>query len=674
MARLLNCIASFLILITISLPAPVAAADPDVTDAELARTLRKIGELQENQGRYTEALEQYQKALAILELTLGPNDATVARTLDDIAALLQKTNRYDAAEPLYKRALAIDESTSGPDHPAVAQSLTNLADLYQIEGRNNEALELYQRALAIRQSVLGPDDPASAKTLNNLAALYQNGGQVAQAEKLYAQALAINERSLGSEHPVVATTLNNLASFYQSQGRLADAEPLYKRALAIRQNTLGSLHPAVAQSLNNLAALLQSEGRYADAESTYRRSLAVYERTLGPDHIEVSWSLNNLASLYENEGRFAEAEAVRKQALTIRERTPGPGQRPVLRPPPTPGPPISDPQLVEFLFASTRQRVPATPANAVSYSGERGALSFGLASVRIPTKHNIGQIELASNWTLFGITLSSTTPNERDHMIIKQVASLSDDAFDRAAKGKGSKTALVFVHGFNTTFEDALYRNAQIAWDLQYNGLSVLFTWASRGKVTDYIYDKESAYLARDAFIALLEKLNRNYGIEQVNVLAHSMGNLIVVDALANYARTSNPIHVAHVVMAAPDVDRNQFLTLAPVAKTVVGGMTIYVSSADRALAASRRLAGDVPRAGDVPADGPIILPNVETIDVTAMGENIFGLNHSVFAASRDVMEDIAALLKLNLPSPRLIQIRPVPDPPAVARYWRYVR
>ena len=127
-------------------------------------------------------------------------------------------------------------------------------------------------------------------------------------------------------------------------------------------------------------------------------------------------------------------------------------------------------------------------------------------------------------------------------------------------------------------------------------------------------------------------------------------------------------------MMAAPDVDRDQFRTLAPMAKAIVGGMTLYASSADRTMALSRTLAGGIPRAGDVPTDGPIILQNVETIDVTAVGEDIFGLNHNVFAASRDVMEDISALLRLNLPPPRLTQIRAVPEPPAAPRYWRYVR
>jgi len=335
--------------------------------------------------------------------------------------------------------------------------------------------------------------------------------------------------------------------------------------------------------------------------------------------------------------------------------------------------PVVDPRVVEFLFASTRREIVRSPTESISYSGERGSLTFGAASVRIPDDHKIGRIELPSSWSFFGITLSST-PNEHEHFVIKRVVPLSENTFDQIVRAKNAHTAVVFVHGFNTTFEDALYRNAQIVWDLQYTGLSVLFTWASRGDVADYIYDKESAYLAREAFIALLQKLRNEYGIEQVNVLAHSMGNLIALDALANYAQTSNPIQIARLVMAAPDVDRDQFKALAPRAKAIVGNMTLYASSADRAMALSRTLAGGIPRAGDVPADGPIILPNVETIDVTAVGEDIFGLNHNVFAASRDVMEDISAMLRLNLPPPRLIQIRAVPDPPSIARYWRYVR
>jgi hypothetical protein len=70
--------------------------------------------------------------------------------------------------------------------------------------------------------------------------------------------------------------------------------------------------------------------------------------------------------------------------------------------------------------------------------------------------------------------------------------------------------------------------------------------------------------------------------------------------------------------------------------------LTLYASSADRTMTFSRSLAGGIARAGDVPAGGPIVFPNLETIDVTAVGDDIFGLNHNVFAPSREVLHDIS--------------------------------
>lgn len=348
-----------------------------------------------------------------------------------------------------------------------------------------------------------------------------------------------------------------------------------------------------------------------------------------------------------------------------------PTQQPPL-PQTTPLPPLVDPRVVEFLFATTRLQSNSAGAG-ISYTGERGPLTFGAASVRIPDDHKIGRIELPSSWSIFGIKLF-TQSYDNNYFLVKSVSPLSEEAFDRVARSSNSKTALIFVHGFNNTFEDAIYRHAQIVWDLQYQGLSVMFSWASRGDMADYIYDKESAYLAREAFVSLIKKLRREFGVENINVIAHSMGNLAVLDALANYAQTSDPVGITHLIMAAPDVDRDAFKNLAPAAKAIVGEMTLYASSADKALALSRRLAGGIPRAGDVPSEGPIILPNLETIDVTAIGEDIFGLNHNTFAASRDVMEDISVLLRLNQPAPRLIQIRGVPEPPSIPQYWRFLR
>jgi esterase/lipase superfamily enzyme len=346
-------------------------------------------------------------------------------------------------------------------------------------------------------------------------------------------------------------------------------------------------------------------------------------------------------------------------------------------PPPIPGPtpsPRLDPRVVDFLYVTTRKSSNQNGATSVSYSGERSPdLSFGAASVRVPEDHKIGRIELPVKWSVLGYTIYEGAFSEDKHFAIRKVAPLTAEQWGRLAAAKSpQKQALIFVHGYNTSFEDALYRNAQIIWDLQYPGLSVLFSWASAGNLGDYFYDRDSAYLARDGFVKMLKLLKETYNFERVDVIAHSMGNLVVLDALSNYAKTSDPAKVGQLIMAAPDVDRDQFLQMEPDVRKITNGMTLYASSADKALALSR-IPARVPRAGDVPNDGPIVLPDMETIDVTAIGDEIFGLNHTEFATNRAIIDDIKLLISTGMRPPRLAQIRGIPELPAIPKYWRYV-
>jgi esterase/lipase superfamily enzyme len=196
--------------------------------------------------------------------------------------------------------------------------------------------------------------------------------------------------------------------------------------------------------------------------------------------------------------------------------------------------------------------------------------------------------------------------------------------------------------------------------------------------VLDYEYDRNSALAARNRFVQMLRKLKTEYGIEKIHVLAHSMGNFVALDSLATEARTSDPLSIAEIIMAAPDVDRDHFLEIIPFVQKIAGGMTLYASSADKALLLSKSVAGRIPRAGDVSSDGPIILPGIDTIDVTDLGNEMFGLNHDVFAASPTVIADIKALLASSLRPPDqrtnpMARLSPAPVGVTPSTHWRYV-
>ena len=331
----------------------------------------------------------------------------------------------------------------------------------------------------------------------------------------------------------------------------------------------------------------------------------------------------------------------------------------------------SDPRLVEFLFATNRVLTISNDVATLAKDTDRQeVLSYGAVAVHVPVKHQQGRLELPSVWKLFGQEFKLALPGDR-YFAIRRISLLSVDDFKQLARQQGKKTALIFVHGFNTGFEDAVYRNAQIIWDLQYKGLSVLYSWDSKGSAADYLYDRDSAYLGRSGFIQLLSMLHSDLGIEQVNVIAHSMGNLVVIDALTQSANTTPLPKLNQLIMAAPDVASDMFKLELPKVQPLAVGTTLYASSADQALNLSSSLA-DFPRAGYVPENGPIILPNLDTIDVSPIGNEFLGLNHNEFASNRSVIDDIKLLIEDGKKSPRLAQIRPMPDPPQKQTYWRY--
>src|SRR5712671_6350308 len=190
-------------------------------------------------------------------------------------------------------------------------------------------------------------------------------------------------------------------------------------------------------------------------------------------------------------------------------------------------------------------------------------------TLRMPGRSRPHRASRLTLWSLLGY---ESKADEKKHFVIRSAVQLSEDDWKDYIGRLKENEALVFVHGYRTSFEDALCRNAQIIFDLQYKrGILVLFSWASNGGLLDYLYDTNSALNARGSFLKVLRTL-RSGGIEKIHVLAHSMGNLVVLEALAGEARTADPLNIAQLIMAAPDVDSDAFKQLAPEVRRITRG------------------------------------------------------------------------------------------------------
>ena len=328
-----------------------------------------------------------------------------------------------------------------------------------------------------------------------------------------------------------------------------------------------------------------------------------------------------------------------------------------------------DGRVVNILFASTRGR---DKKGLLGLNEERSKiLRFGLAKVRVPKFHQIGRVERPMHLSLFRWTIFRRPVNPQLHFCLKRTSHFEDREFFAHVRASPNKTALLFVHGYNHSAEDAVFRLAQIVWDIQFEGLPIAFIWPSRAQALDYPYDRESALYSRAFFSNLIDQLFEQGDVDAIHVVAHSMGSQIVMDALSERNRKRD---VGEIILAAPDVDRDVFLSLAPQVRLIAKGVTVYASSADRALQVSGWLAKS-PRAGDVPEGGPIVLAGIETIDVSAIGDHALGLNHGTFSDARSTIDDLGHLIYSGTRPPhiRSPQICRMPEPPASTRYWRYV-
>ncbi len=300
---------------------------------------------------------------------------------------------------------------------------------------------------------------------------------------------------------------------------------------------------------------------------------------------------------------------------------------------------------VDMLVATTR--APST-VPGVLYSGERGSsLTFTDIGVSIPPdgSRTIGEVQwpkrLPGDPALNFVTV-------RAQPLAKTGA---HDWFRRASKGK--RHVLLFIHGFNNSYEDAVYRFAQIVHDSGTDAVPILFTWPSRASVFAYNYDRESTNYSRDSLEELLQTIAKDPQIQDVSVLAHSMGSFLAVESLRQMAIRNGRIapKIRNVILAAPDVDVDVF-------KRQLGGMgpvserprfTLFVSRDDRALAVSSRVAGQVPRLGAIdprlePYRSEFATAKIEAFDLTDLRASD-SLAHGKFAASPQVVKAIGGRL-----------------------------
>ncbi|MEZ5816522.1 MAG: alpha/beta fold hydrolase [Hyphomicrobiaceae bacterium] len=333
----------------------------------------------------------------------------------------------------------------------------------------------------------------------------------------------------------------------------------------------------------------------------------------------------------------------------------------------------------QIVTSSTGSAAPIVYAKPTTERGNK--LATGAAVVTIPrSARAVGSIPRPRQYTFLNIRYYRETESPAKHFTIASLRVLEAAEFaaranallDRSQRNKDQ--AVVFVHGYNTSFDDAIFRAAQIAHDLEFDGLAAMYSWPSRGTYLDYSYDLNSAARSQRYFIEFLRRLASETRLQRIHVIAHSMGNRPLIEALRTLQVAGDRAlkgKLGQIVFAAPDVDRDLFAEIT--SKLELGaGRTLYASNEDKALILSRQADG-IPRAGDVPAEGPVVLKGLDTIDISAAStRSLLSSNHSDYAERSHILKDIQLLIETGTRPPDVrFPLYSVAEAKG-GRYWRY--
>ena len=307
----------------------------------------------------------------------------------------------------------------------------------------------------------------------------------------------------------------------------------------------------------------------------------------------------------------------------------------------------------------------------VSESAETG-LEFGVAEINLPLMSRVrGALPLASEEE--GEQPGKVAIQRRQAVPREQLYTYLHQQIDKAPQ----KDLLIFVHGFNVSFDEAVCRVAQMAEDMPFSGVILAFDWKSFGHEVGYVNDLITTGTTHSSLATVLAELRAELDdSHKIHILAHSMGNRYTLNALqllATYQplvglpretiskltaiqplfpewerwhpRYGEPVPIDNLIFAAADVDPGTFSKQLSDIHRVAEHMTLYCNEADFALDLSRIVNGQGKngfRIGDARSGGA---SGVDVIRLQQVSVNDpFG--HSYYGSHVGMLTDLSLLLK----------------------------
>jgi esterase/lipase superfamily enzyme len=260
-------------------------------------------------------------------------------------------------------------------------------------------------------------------------------------------------------------------------------------------------------------------------------------------------------------------------------------------------------------------------------------LRFGNCEVSVPAEHSIGSLDY------------SPLGSQEKYFKLQALTDFDETGFYNQIAKSPSKELIVFIHGFNVGFEEAILRASQIKYDMKYQGDIIIYSWPAGGEDESFlgqlfmkgIYESnfQNAVNSRMFFRSFIDSLEKTG--KDIHLIVHSMGHQVVLPILAVKAEKAKNPFLKELILNAPDYDKKEFTDIAGNIILSSQRVTLYCSPGDNALIASQRVNGAA-RVGMCSRYPGIDVINVNEVDDPVLG--IGGLGHGYYS-SRAILTDI---------------------------------
>ncbi|MFM2391528.1 MAG: hypothetical protein RLZZ437_3083 [Pseudomonadota bacterium] len=250
------------------------------------------------------------------------------------------------------------------------------------------------------------------------------------------------------------------------------------------------------------------------------------------------------------------------------------------------------------IFVGTTRTFDVESQTFVSARSE--TVSFARYDVSVPPDRELGDISFVPRGRAANPAVDFVTT--RAEVLANEASFRGGLSAALRARPRGDRDAIVFVHGFNNTFAEGLYRLAQLSHDLEFPGVPVHYSWPSRGAALGYVADRDSAMFARDGLESLIRE-TKAAGAENVILIAHSMGSALLMETLRQLAirgEADTLAKIGGVILISPDIDVDLFRMQARTLNSLPQPFLIFGSDRDRLLNLSARLTAEPERLGNL--------------------------------------------------------------------------